>query len=53
MPLAEDIFYAIRDAIKCGRPEVLEFTHLASEDSRKVLEGLFHPPNHLEIHRFR
>lgn len=51
--MAEEIFYKICHTIKCGKPEVFEFTHLPSVDSNKVLEGLFYHPNHLEEHCFR
>lgn len=51
--MAEEAFYAIRDAIKCGKPEFLEFTHLSSEDIRQLIKGLFYRPNRLEEHRFR
>ncbi|KAG0136708.1 hypothetical protein HOY82DRAFT_589391 [Tuber indicum] len=51
--MAKEVFYKARDAIKCGKPEVLEFSHLTSADCEEVIKDLFHPANRLEEHRFR
>jgi len=51
--MAEKAFYEIRDAIKSGNPDFLEYTDLSSEDLSQIVKGLFYRPNHLEEHRFR
>ncbi|KAG0124164.1 hypothetical protein HOY82DRAFT_635229 [Tuber indicum] len=51
---AQKVFYTIRDAIKSGKPEVLEFANLDSAVSDLVLDSLFDPvDSHLEEHSFR
>ncbi|CUS12258.1 unnamed protein product [Tuber aestivum] len=51
--VAEKVFHAICDAIKSGKPEVLEFANLDSAVSDLVLDSLFDRINgHLEEHSF-
>ncbi|KAG0642495.1 hypothetical protein HOY80DRAFT_1036437 [Tuber brumale] len=51
---AEKVFYTIRDAIKSGKPEVLQFANLDLAVSNLVLDSLFDRVNsHLEEHSFR